>query len=365
MPAIMTHDFFGKEVYAVHTKAIGGSADERDAFLLGNQGPDPLFYLVLTMRMKPFFWLGGKMHHENPTKLILALKESLDVLEKDEVAIGRAYAAGFLCHYTLDSSMHPLVYSQQFAICDAGIAGLDRSDANEVHAEIEREFDEMVLFTKLGRTIATYKPYEEALRASDRVLSIIGKMYAYFCMVALHEFVPTDMFPAAVKNFRTVQKLFYSPKSRKQGIANAVETRVLRRNHSFFKSMAHRDNPIMKSDFDNRLCRPWVNPFTNEISSKSFWNIFDDAKTKAGENMALFLSEGFNVEDAHIITNGLDFSGEPVENMATTADGAPSEEVAYTRSLAAEDGAAQLVAQAIEEGAPSHNRASQESNGTF
>ncbi|MFR3273320.1 MAG: peptidase, partial [Slackia sp.] len=235
MPAIMTHDFFGKEVYAVHAKAIGSSADERDAFLLGNQGPDPLFYLVLTMRMKPFFRLGGKMHHENPTKLLFALKESLDVLEDDEVSIGRAYAAGFLCHYTLDSLMHPLVYSQQFAICDAGIVGLDRSDGNEVHAEIEREFDEMVLFTKLGRTISSYKPYEEALRASDRVLAIIGKMYAYFCMVALHEFVPVDMFPAAVKNFRTIQKLFYSPKSRKQGIANTVETRVLRRNHSFFK----------------------------------------------------------------------------------------------------------------------------------
>ena len=84
MPAIMTHDFFGKEVYAVQAKAIGASADERDAFLLGNQGPDPLFYLVLTMRMKPFFCLGGKMHHENPTKLLFALKESLSVLEDDE-----------------------------------------------------------------------------------------------------------------------------------------------------------------------------------------------------------------------------------------------------------------------------------------
>lgn len=348
MPAIMTHDFFGKEVYAVHAKAIGASADERDAFLLGNQGPDPLFYLVLTMRMKPFFWLGGKMHHENPTKLLFALKESLGVLEDDEVSIGRAYAAGFLSHYTLDSSMHPLVYSQQFAICDAGIVGLDRSDGNEVHAEIEREFDEMVLFTKLGRTIASYKPYEEALRASDRVLAIIGKMYAYFCMVALHEFVPVDMFPAAVKNFRTIQKLFYSPKSRKQGIANTVETRVLRRNHSFFKSMAHRDNPIVKSDFDNRLCRQWVNPFTGEVSSKSFWNIFDEAKEKAGRNITLFLSDEFSPEDARAITGGLDFSGEPVEDARNAHDD-PSKEIAYTRSLATEDGAAQLVAHALEE----------------
>ena len=46
MPAILTHDFFGQDVYAAHSHVIGKSIDEKDAFLLGNQGPDPLFYLV-------------------------------------------------------------------------------------------------------------------------------------------------------------------------------------------------------------------------------------------------------------------------------------------------------------------------------
>ena len=48
MPAILTHDFFGQDVYAAHSHVIGKSIDEKDAFLLGNQGPDPLFYLVLS-----------------------------------------------------------------------------------------------------------------------------------------------------------------------------------------------------------------------------------------------------------------------------------------------------------------------------
>ena len=45
MPAIITHDFFGRDVYDNLFKTIGGSRDEADAFLLGNQGPDPLFTL--------------------------------------------------------------------------------------------------------------------------------------------------------------------------------------------------------------------------------------------------------------------------------------------------------------------------------
>ena len=47
---IITHDFFGRDVYDALFQTIGGSRDEADAFLLGNQGPDPLFYAVADFR---------------------------------------------------------------------------------------------------------------------------------------------------------------------------------------------------------------------------------------------------------------------------------------------------------------------------
>lgn len=341
MPAIMTHDFFGKDVYAAHADLTGGSQDERDAFLLGNQGPDPLFYLVLALRMRPFFSLGSAMHRADPAKLLCAIKESLEVLEPAEVPVGRAYAAGFLCHYTLDSSMHPLVYQQQFALCDAGIEGLTRKDGNEVHAEIEREFDEMVLYTKLGRTIADYKPYQEVLRGSDEVLAVIGKMYAFFCMKALRVFPPVDMFPTAVKNFRTTQKLFYSPRTVMHAVANTVETRMLQRNYSFYKSMAHRDNATLVSDFDNRLHQGWENPFTGEQRTDGFWDIFDAAQTRAARSIEAFFDENFDRAEARAITGGVDFSGEPVEE-ADAVTGA-------SKANIDQDGAAQLAAQLIDD----------------
>ena len=39
MPAIITHDLFGKDVYGETFDTIGGSRDAAEAFLLGNQGP--------------------------------------------------------------------------------------------------------------------------------------------------------------------------------------------------------------------------------------------------------------------------------------------------------------------------------------
>ena len=41
MPALITHDFFGRDVYDRLYTFIGGSRDEADAFLLGNPRPRP------------------------------------------------------------------------------------------------------------------------------------------------------------------------------------------------------------------------------------------------------------------------------------------------------------------------------------
>ena len=41
MPSIITHDTFGQDIYRDLFTSIGGSRDEAEAFLLGNQGPTP------------------------------------------------------------------------------------------------------------------------------------------------------------------------------------------------------------------------------------------------------------------------------------------------------------------------------------
>ena len=112
MPALITHDTFGRDVYDHRHSFIGGTRDEADAFLLGNQGPDPLFYSVLSPRLHAVHRLGNRMHNEKPSELLEAFKQSLFVLKEGERGIGRAYALGFLCHYLLDSTMHPcLLYT--------------------------------------------------------------------------------------------------------------------------------------------------------------------------------------------------------------------------------------------------------------
>ena len=309
MPAIITHDTFGRETYDELHSLIGNSRDEADAFLLGNQGPDPLFYSVADPRLRSVHRLGSRMHRECPSELLAALKRSITVLDERDRSIGRAYALGFLCHYLLDSTMHPFVHWQEYEACDAGEPGLDRSDSSEVHAVIERELDELVLFTKHGETVATFDPSREILRASNHVLSVISKMYAYVAMTVFGFAIPKDTFEASVKSFRRVQALFHSKNGfKREALARAEE---LVRRYSFYRSMSHRAVALEESIFDNRARTPWKDPFTGETSTDSFWDRYDAARARTKTALEKFAHDGFDMEAARAITDDLNFSGEP------------------------------------------------------
>lgn len=309
MPALITHDAFGQDTYARLFRTIGGSRDEAEAFLLGNQGPDPLFYVVVSPRLRAFTRLGNKMHSEQPSELLAAFKQSLSVLDEDERSIGTAYALGFLCHYTLDSTMHPLVFAQEYEVCDAGEPGLSRKDGSEVHSVIESELDELVLFAKQGETVATFDPSRSILKASEHVLSVISKMYAYAVLTTYGLTIPAHMFTTAVHDFRRVQHLFHSKSGLKRQALGRVEE--LARPYSFLRAMSHRPLEITESAFDNRDHRAWSDPFTGEAHTESFWDLYNTALDQAERNIALFADDAFDIEAARKLTGDLDFSGKP------------------------------------------------------
>ncbi len=319
LPAIITHDTFGQEVYRKLHELIGETRDEYEAFLLGNQGPDPLFYSVLIPRLSRLTHLGHTMHDEKPNELLAAFKESLKVLSADAYPVGRAYLFGFLCHYVLDSNMHPLVFSKEFQFCDAGIEGLDRTNGSEVHAVIESEFDEMVLFTKYGKTISQFSPGNEILKARDSVLDTISKMYVYAALTVYGECIPENTFRLCVKAFRLTQSIvFHSSTGTKRAVLGRIEE--VFRSYSFIRSMSPRAIKATTSQFDNSEHQPWENPFTGRTSTDGFWDIFNRAQGLAVDGIRLAGSDGFDGIRAEEITHNLDFSGAPTVAILTVEE---------------------------------------------
>ena len=315
MPAMLTHDFFGRDAYARAMDVTDlYTPDERDAFMLGSQGPDPLFYLMLLPPLKVFERLGSDMHHVAPGPLLLSLRGAVDELGEHDRSVGRAYLAGFVCHYLLDRAVHPLVFYWERGICHAGVEGLDGSDGSVVHAEIERDLDEMVLFSKRGETVETYRPYKEVLRGRDEMLRVLGDVYFASVVGPLADGEPTAnrVFPLAVTCFRVAQRMFWSPTGTKTSGLAALEGPLLHKRYSLVRAMSHRVRPEATSVFDNRDRVEWRNPFTNEASHESFWDLYDGALEQVKPAIECVLGDGFDEGAVAKLTQGLNFGGEPV-----------------------------------------------------
>lgn len=312
MPAILTHDLFGRGVLEDATSLLNlRTPAERDAFLLGNQGPDPLFYLTIDPLMHKWSPLGNALHASAPAEVLLAMREAALRLEGRERQVARAYVAGFACHWLLDSTIHPFVYFWQNGICSAGVPGLDESARSRVHAEIERDFDEMALFALTGRTVERWRPHERALAASRATLAAIDKVYFYAALWVYERAIDPRTFSTAVHEFRLVQRVFDSPSGRKRDLLGTVERLATRRPYSLVCSMSHRARPEDTSDFDNRDHRPWENPFTHEVGTQGFWDLFDGAHARALPVLDELLAADLDLEGARALTADLNFEGAP------------------------------------------------------
>lgn len=277
--------------------------------MLGNQGPDPLFFLTAHPTMHSLAKLGSRMHREHTTELVEALSQSLTVLDDGERAVGLAYAQGFLGHFSLDSHAHPLVYCREYAICDAGIEGLTRDDGTEVHAAIETEIDEMVLSAKRGQTVREYPAVDNTLEASPEVLATIQKMYAYLALYVFGQQIPAGMFATAVECYRIFLSATHSPLGIKRMLGSRVEQAF--RPHSLYGAMSHRARIVEDSWFANSSHETWENPFTGDKSNDSFWDVYQKAIEAAGNAIELFDSTGFGRQEARAITRDVNFSGAP------------------------------------------------------
>ncbi len=316
MPAVITHDMFGQDVLDAVREHIGDSLASRDAFMLGNQGPDVFFFGNLNPRIAKAWGIGTRMHREKPDELLAGLAGvARDLIDKARPT-GQAYAQGMFCHYLLDSKMHPFIYAQQNEICDAGIDDLDRQDGHEVHAEIESDLDVLVLTAKTGRTIADFEPSKTILLATDETLQIISYMMKRTAKEVYGIDIPKDAFAQSVKAYRATLAAIYSPRGVKRTVLGRLEK--LARRHSFVQAMSHKNELLHSSPFENAEHAEWVNPETGIASTDSFWDIYNAALASARALVPRFPSA--TPEAVSRITQGLDFNGAPTRPLIVSVE---------------------------------------------
>lgn len=128
MPNYYAHYIFGQKVFAVLPPLLRGTLErELSAFEVGLYGPDPLFFASPVTDPGPRN-LAINMHGES----LLPVAKRLMGAVRDDLPFARGYAAGFLCHFALDSRCHYYIEEQQ------ALSGLS-------HTAMEMELDRALI----------------------------------------------------------------------------------------------------------------------------------------------------------------------------------------------------------------------------
>lgn len=301
MPAVTTHRLFGEESIERLPQGIVQGDEERMAFILGNQGPDPFFFRARTPRLKDCMTLGSVMHRSRISKQFTAYRDGVAHLQKADSGLGRAFALGVLSHYALDRNAHPFVYEQEFGICDADESL--RAAKGKVHAVIESDLDVLMLQLKRnGATTAEYPPAGE-LVTSERINRVAGALMSFAAYSVYGINVPAAEFGGAVADMQFVYRMIEPAGSPRTKALASVED--LLGNHSLLESLAHRVTTEQPARTGNMGHLAWKDPFTGQESNESFPEVFDRALEDYAQLAARFI-EGENMAQ---VTGHKNYSG--------------------------------------------------------
>lgn len=304
MPALVTHHLFGEESIDRLPDGIISNDEERLAFLLGNQGPDPFFFRVRTPQLKDCMRLAQVMHRSRMSRQFAALRDGVSRLHKSDASLGRAFALGLLSHYALDRNAHPFVYAQQFGIQDADpdLAGV----SSQVHAVIEGDLDVLMLQIKRdGATTEQYPPVGE-LVTTPRIDKVAGALMSHIARSVYGLEVGVAEYGGAVADMQLLYRMIEPAGSIKSETIAKVEGLVSK--YSMLASLAHRVTTEQPRGAGNMDGHEWVSPFTQESSHESFPEVFDRALNDCGRIAACFIEVG----DMQQLTGHVNYSGRPL-----------------------------------------------------
>ncbi len=261
-------------------KLSGYNPRNYDAFMWGANGPDPLFCYQMYNPFRKYHLskLGTVMHNQR-TGLFLQnmFRMAATDAQKD-------YCLGFLCHYALDSTIHPYVnfvtssYGSPFNIPSG-------------HGFFESALDSRLSYKNTGKHAADYNLYrpEGEKMYMDQIISLFKK--AVDATYPEHNY-PRNEFAKAFKDFRLIKKLFYSPSKSAFPLAFMVE-KLLGFSEGYV--MSHMQ-PCVR---DLHSFKVWHNEAADLYSVETLDNILARADSLSAENIMLGLEyfKGIYTED--------------------------------------------------------------------
>ncbi len=268
MADIYMHSRLAEEVI----KHLDDTLDEKLVFL-GAQGPDPLYYNPMAKDGSEYRFYADRMHDTN-TQMLLSNMTTYVKTHFDQKAY--AYLIGFLCHYALDVKLHPYVYY------NVGVYKKDDPNTHQyrgLHLKFERSIDVALIQRETNnpaRKMKLHKRYFPSRLAPHEVM----KLYDYTLKQTYGKSQGGVMISIGTKKmYGNVKHLVSDRFGLKKALLKTLDlfnkdTDMFYQDVSFFNHLEH-------YDFLNEQHQEWHHPITNEPSTKSVADLFEEAKTFA------------------------------------------------------------------------------------
>lgn len=258
MPGFTTHYLFGvynfrqlrqKQVCPVLQQSIAGA---RTVFQLGLQGPDVFFY-HLPSQLKTI--RPGSIAHTRWTgDFLKCLAESPELFQKEkDQSAARAYAAGFIGHYVLDTQMHPYVYDR------TGTGDELKEKGYGDHIALESDIDAELLMRSMKRLPSEF-PYGKTIAFDNEMRTVVVEILYYAYQMVFEELGLTRKYLAgAVRSMQIGTRLTYNPHNYKRQVLEKAE-RILF-GHPQISPVIPSDHAKRSEDPLNLEHREWHNPW--------------------------------------------------------------------------------------------------------
>ncbi len=281
MPGFATHYLFGISTMQKqkHTPLYAQIRRHPTVYGLGLQGPDIFFYYLpsyFSRRENP----GVAAHGEKTGRFLYHLMEGRKIFtDKEDLAIASAYIAGFLGHYTLDTTCHPYVY---------GRTHYDPDDSSYFgrHVYLETDIDAFLL--------AQYKKQLPSAFHQERTI----QLYRNECRVvaALLQYAYAKVFPelqlsyhsmyAAIRFMAFAVWVLYDPQGKKKALTRLAEKKII--GFAYASPLIASDDLRFTTDPMNLQHKMWRNPWKKSDASRdSFFDLMHQAKMIYQKRLAL------------------------------------------------------------------------------
>ena len=157
-------------------------------FQIGTHGPDIFFYHKVYNFHDKVNCLGKRMHRENARPFF---EKAMSIID-DEAKL--CYILGFLCHFILDSQMHPCVYKIM-------------KETRIQHFEIESEYDRLLL--KRNKLDPTHSLIYSHIIINEHHVSTIQAFFPELSYLDVQE---------ALLSLKEMDKLLTAPSYLKRGM---------------------------------------------------------------------------------------------------------------------------------------------------